>query len=74
MELRLQNIAYLWSAKIVENFVREDKSVEEGCDSVLKCVDTLREFYPAAKLWVSAILPRLDDDQPRARQINNLVR
>ena len=55
-------------------FKREDKTVEECCDVVMKCVETLREFYPAAKLWVSAILPRLDDDQPRARQINDLVR
>merc|ERR1712227_613643 len=53
---------------------REDKTVEDCCDVIMKCVETLREFYPAAKLWVSAILPRLDDDQPRARQINDLVR
>ena len=55
-------------------FKREDKTVEDCCDVIMKCVETLREFYPAAKLWVSAILPRLDDDQPRARQINDLVR
>ena len=48
--------------------------MEDCCDVIMKCVETPREFYPAAKLWVSAILPRLDDDQPRARQINDLVR
>ena len=37
-------------------------------------MDTLAEFYPAAKLWVSGILPRLDKDHTRGRDINQEVR
>jgi hypothetical protein len=37
-------------------------------------MDTLADFYPAAKMWVSGILPRLDDDNDRAKEINELVK
>jgi len=52
---------------------RENQTIQTASKNVCNCIDTLAEFYPGAKLWYSAILPRLDKDHDRAKEINQAV-
>ena len=53
---------------------RENQTILQAAQQVADCMDILADYYPAAKLWVSAILPRLDKDHIRGTEINQKVK
>ena len=48
-------------------------SITQSCREMEHCVETLCKFYTHAKIVVSAILPRNDEQNLRAMDINNLI-
>ena len=48
-------------------------SITQSSKEMEHCVETLCKFYTHAKIVVSAILPRNDEQNLRAMDINNLI-
>ncbi|CBY40817.1 unnamed protein product, partial [Oikopleura dioica] len=52
---------------------REKSTVDDCAREIIKCIHMLRKLYPAALIFVSSILPRLDEENSRAVECNKIV-
>lgn len=52
--------------------LRETKSISNSIHEVQGCISVIRRMYANAVLIVGAILPRLDDQNTRAIELNKV--
>ena len=60
-------------SRLIENHSKQNMSITQSAKEMEHCVETLCKFYTHAKIVVSAILPRNDENNLRAMDINNLI-